>query len=144
MYRQNLLSGLICSLLLFNACGRKQRSLFQFPEAGPVKISKLALPSVKGVSIRASAHDVYLMWQSITVQAPTQLLGYHVYRLPRGRFVEPTPLTKTILVDSEYCDKNALSTGNRHSYMVRAVFKVHDQVIYGLGSKIVSLPFCDR
>jgi hypothetical protein len=67
-----------------------------------------------------------------------QLSGYNVYRLVKGYFVPKEPLNKKPLTQTTYDDIPKKKNGIKHSYLVRAVFVVGDQVIEGPASQIVS------
>ena len=132
-----------CAVLV-SGCGRKQRTLFYFPDKEAVKVNKLDFPAVRGLEAKHSPKGVQLTWQPVQLpktydktSLPVELVGYHVYRLSRGKFVPKSPITKRPVMTTTYCHKQkGKKLLQQQSYIVRSVIKVGDQEIHGLASQI--------
>lgn len=123
-------------------CGRKQRGVYNFPEKQSVKINKLTLPSVKGLTATAQQKRVTLVWRPLEVSSDTtKLLGYHIYRLAQGRFIPKQPITKNPVTTTTFVDKRARKSAKDDivCYVVRGVFEIDGQVIQGLTSQVVAV-----
>ncbi len=141
-------------ILFVPGCGRKQKDIFNFPEEKPVvRINKLSLPSVRGVSITKTAGGNKVSWRSVLGpesflvastednQPEKELLGYKVYRLVRSSIVPKKPVNKNLIAETEFLDTQILHEDFNdvppYCYMVRAVFKISDQIVSGPASAIV-------
>lgn len=140
--------SLIAFLLVCAACGRKQRTLFQFPVQEPVRISKLALPAVRGLRVNNSATGAVIDWEPVdTHKLPVvegqkpELIGYHVYRLTKGRFLPKQPITKNPIVTTSYVDRRAKRQALPSCYAVRALFIFNNQTTQGPLSNIVHFAY---
>lgn len=123
-------------------CGRKQRTLFQFPESDSVKINKLMLPIPRGLEVTAQDKGTLITWHEvIPPQQPIQstLIGYNVYRFVKGRFVSKSPITKRPVAANQFLDARCKKNRNNYSYMVRAVFSIDKQIIQGPASHITGI-----
>jgi hypothetical protein len=134
-----LLAGIVCAVVV--GCGRKQRGVYSFPEKQSIKINKLTLPSVKGLTATTQQKRVTLVWKPLEVQAGVRLVGYHVYRLAQGRFIPKQPITKKPVTSTTHVDKRARKSAKDGvvCYVVRGVFEIDGQVIQGLTSQVVAV-----
>ncbi len=145
----SLIKHFVIVFLLFvvAGCGRKQRGVFDFPQ-GPAqpKLPKLAFPAVQNIQAHYAQKTVTLEWEPLdetslkkNISTSIQLIGYHVYRLPRGYFVPKKPITQKPIKQTSFIDKKiAIKKGILPSYLVRGVFTTNNQIIQGPSSKIVS------
>ncbi len=133
-------------LLFLVHCGRKQRGVFVFPQHDKIRINKLTLPSIHGLIVQQGKDSVIVSWQPIDVAAIKetkaglpQLNGYNVYRLVKGYFVPKEPINKKPIQQTTFIDSSKQKHDIRHSYVIRAVFAVGDQIIEGPASQVVSV-----
>ena len=139
--------ALLIFVVTFTECGRKQRTLFQFPEKESISINKLTLPTARGLQITAQNNDALLTWLAvdlpdITTQSPNQpiiLVGYHIYRFPKGRFVTKTPITKQPVQTTQFRDSSRLKNKKQFCYMVRAIFSIDNHIFQGPASRIARI-----
>jgi hypothetical protein len=138
------LRSFILLCLAFTSCGRKQRTLFQFPEKVKIKISKLSLPSVRGLQVALSKKGAHLIWQPIDLKlieknAKIQLSfeGYHVYRSARGYFVPKKPITKKPIKKTCFVDASSVVQRKKYAYLVRGVFSCDQTIVQGPASQLV-------
>lgn len=127
--------------LILSSCGRKQRNIFFFPEKEPVRINKLSLPVVRGLSAQLSDKKIMVSWLPIdaTTTLPDHIsfVGYSVFRLTKGYFVPKQPIHKQPITTTFYSDGNLPKKDFSFCYMVRTVFMINDQISYGPASNIV-------
>lgn len=122
-------------------CGRKQRTLFQFPDQNSKPINKLTLPAVRGLRAQWQEDATLLTWQPAECpsdKAPLSLLGYHIYCFTKGRFASKRPITTNPIVQTHFTDIANANKRAQSCYMIRAVFSAHDQVIQGPASYIAT------
>ncbi len=132
---------MIIGAVVVVGCGRKQRGVYNFPEKEAVKINRLTLPAVKGLSATVQKKVVTLSWRALEVPSTVRLIGYHVYRLAQGRFIPKLPITKKPVTLTTFVDKHAKRSAKDGmvSYVMRGVFEVDGQVIQGLTSQVVAV-----
>lgn len=132
---------ILLSILLLSSCGRKQRSLFVFPEKEQVTFNKLEFPAVHNVQAIKKNSYIKLTWDQIENYAiqshAITLAGYHVYRLVQGGCIPYQPITPHPITTTNYTDNNISHTKKNYCYVIRAVFLVNDQIIQGPASQIV-------
>jgi hypothetical protein len=136
---------LTVSLFVAN-CGRKNSNFLNFEKKEKlVKINRLSLPSVNGISVKKiNSKKEYVEWQPVQEIKNVKLLGYNLYRFSKIAFIPKKPLNKNPIKQTHYTicssDKN-FST----CYIVRAIFKValkatgKVKVCQGPASKIICI-----
>lgn len=134
--------GFLGLFILFSSCGRKQRTIFVFPKEKVVRLTTLQFPSPKITSLTKTAQGILVEWleplyPSSLHQAHVQLIGYNIYRLTSHGFIPKKPLNTQALTVTQYCDTQ--SVGQKNSYAIRALFKVHDLDHEGPTSNIGSI-----
>lgn len=141
---------LIISFLFFTGCGRKQKNIFIFEPDQKLKITKLDLPAVKGLSITKKNNCNILTWFDLFNQKNSasinslqkNFIGYDVFKLTKRNFIPKHPLNKNPLIETQFVDKNKKFTRKaprKSFYLVQPVFKFDNQFIKGLSSQIVGI-----
>ena len=132
-------------LLLLTSCGRKQRTIFQFPEKEPIKISKLSLPAVRGLQVTTTDKGKHLTWYPLDISSvhntkyDLTFLGYHVYRSAQGYFIPKRPLTKHPIRDTYFIDASSSARRKKYAYLVRGVFACENIQVQGPASQLIGL-----
>ncbi len=122
----------ICGVCVcFSGCGRKQKSVFSFPDKPEVKINKLQFGSVRGIQIVKSA-----LGNRITWLPAKDAVGYNVYRLARRLIVAKKPANKELIQTTSFID---VPNYNACGYFVRPVFMLSEKKIEGPASQIIYL-----
>ena len=127
---------LLLMLVAVAGCGRKNRSIFLFPDKEPTKVSKLELPVAKGLSKKFTDAGTVITWRPITETLAPEIshTGYNIYRLARASVIPKRPLNAQPLIQTTWCDATKKTPA---FYVVRAVFKVNDHAIEGPISIII-------
>ncbi len=141
-------------ILLAPGCGRKQKDIFHFPEKKiVVKVNKLSLPAVRGVTVTKTVEGNRISWRTVLGaekflvakasinEAERELVGYDVYRLVKASIVPKKPLNKFVIQQTEFLDTQILEEDfiepPPYYYIVRAIFKVSDQIVQGPASQVM-------
>ncbi len=138
---------LLLPLLLFlTSCGRKQRTIFQFSEKKPIKISKLSLPAVRGLQVTSTNKGNHLTWYPLDLSMVQHhprydltFLGYHVYRSAHGYFIPKKPLTKHPIKETCFVDTSSRARRGKYAYLVRGVFAGENVQVQGPASQLIGL-----
>ena len=66
-------------------------------------------------------------------------LGYNIYKLVHSLIVPKKPLNKFYIKETTFLDKNIRIEKGKSCdcYLVRAVFKINDQIIEGPSSQVI-------
>lgn len=127
-------------LILLSGCGRKQRTIFYFPEQNAVRILTLQLASPKITRLCKTSHGIHIQWLAPAHRPnveQAELIGYNIYRLTRHGFIPKKPLNEAPITKTEFYDVSTKPSAER--YAVRAIFKMHGQLHEGPTSNICAL-----
>lgn len=141
-----ILVGLIF-LCLTSSCGRKQKNFLMFKEEDPAKITKLALPAVRGVEVKKIVGGFYISWMPLfSIKSPNHLkklepnfIGYDVFKLVNAKFIPKQPINQRPVVANFFID-NKVEKNCQISYTVQPLFKFDKHVLHGPTSQIVKCP----
>ena len=149
-HRQTIFTAgklLFTLVILFSACGRKQKNIFSFADQNIPQINRLGLPVVRGVSATHTGHTNMINWLTPQLATPftaQQLsnknfsdffIGYNVYRLVRNNIIPKMPLNKNPLKTTFYIDKK-IKHHKRYFYLIKTVFVINKQTLEGPASAI--------
>lgn len=132
-------------LFLIQGCGRKQKNIFLFTPEDKNKISKLDLPSVRGLTITKVNQGNLLSWFDLSFpktnpQIQAHFLGYDVFRLTSLNFIPKHPVNKNPLTETHFLDKLKMHKQNaKYYYLIQPIFKFDKQLIKGPSSQIVCI-----
>jgi PBP1b-binding outer membrane lipoprotein LpoB len=140
----------LVSIFLFSSCGRKQKNIFSFAPEPDVKINKLDLPAVRGLSITKTKDGMLLSWLDLFSRKSSpeinslqkNFVGYDVFKLTKKMFIPRTPLNKAPLTTTQFLDRSNAHTkksGVKSFYLIQSVFKFDNQIIKGPSSQVVGI-----
>ena len=130
--------GLLSVLILFPSCGRRQRTIFHFPQEKAIHLTTLQFPSPKIISLTDTSRGVLIQWLEPTLSEKmndSKIVGYNIYRLTAHGFIPKKPLNQLPLTTSQYLDQQP--KGQLILYTIRALFMTHNQIHEGPTSNIV-------
>jgi hypothetical protein len=135
----------IALFFLILGCGRKQKNIFSFDPEVKNNITKLDLPSVRGLMITKSPQGNLLSWFGLSFTKEKSLLqkyfvGYDVFRLTSLNFIPKHPLNKTPLTETHFLDEHTAhkkDLSQKRCYLIQPIFKFDKQILKGPSSQII-------
>lgn len=130
----------------FAGCGRKQKNFLYFPPEKTLNITKLDLPTIKGIKAQRTNIGTHISWVPLfTDKTPLNIkrfeknfVGFDLFKLANNAtFIPKKPINKKPITTNYFLDKQ-INKSNYAAYTIQPIFEFDNQIIHGPSSQIIT------